>query len=195
MAAAPGFVPVTLAEYLAAEECSDVRLELIDGDIRAMAGETLNHSAITANLVAALRPNLKPGQYRTFVDGAKVAAGDDTTYLYPDVTVVCGPVERSELVRESIRNPKVIFEVLSPSTEAYDRGRKFKAYASLPSLDTYVLVGQDLAAVDVYTRQPDGSWRIVFVEGLEATVPLTTLDAQLTMAEIYADVDFEASEA
>lgn len=195
MAAVPSQFPVSVAEYWEAEQRTEGRLELVDGQIRAMAGGTVNHGTIAINIAARLYARLEGKPCRPFVENVRMAAEDDSSFLYPDVMVVCGPVERSESIKETVKNPKVVFEVLSPSTEAYDRGRKLKAYTSVPTLDAYVLVAQDRPAADVYTRLPDGTWRIEFIEGMDASLPLACLDTALILSEIYADVTFEPEQA
>ena len=113
-------------------------------------------------------------------------------YTYPDFLIVCGEVETAEGDPDTITNPRVIVEVLSPSTERYDRGAKFRNYQQVPSLTEYVLVAQDEAVVERFTRQADGSWALVSFVGLEAVLELRSVAVRVPLADIYAGVEFPA---
>ena len=174
------------AEYLALEEKSKERHEYRNGEVVAMAGGTLEHSRISVNVTTALSIALKKKQCSAFNSDLKVETA--ASFVYPDVSVVCGPVEFTENRRDTVRNPLLVVEVLSDSTETYDRGDKFAAYRELPSFREYVLVAQDKPSVEVFTKQDEKHWLMTVVTGLDDTVPLASLDVTLSMRDIYDKV-------
>lgn len=184
-------------DYLALERQSEERHQYVDGHIYAMAGETPNHSAVCCNLVAILVPQLRGKPCRTFSPNMKIRSGPiqkDTRkgmYSYADATVVCGEPRFHDEHRDVLLNPKAIFEVLSPSTEAFDRGDKFHRYAAhLESLEDYVLIGSNKPVIEHYRRQTGGQWLYTTVEGLEASLWLESIACRLDLAEVYEQVGF-----
>jgi Uma2 family endonuclease len=172
---------MTLAEFLAWEEQQPERHEFVDGEIFAMSGASLNHNLIIHNLIIALTAQLRGRGCFVFSQGAKVSADDDL--VYPDVVVECQqPAETNRVQR-----PSLVIEVLSPSTAAYDRDKKFSLYQRLASLRTYVLVSQDTAQVDVY-RRTEGGWHFSRHTGFDAVLELADPPCRLTLAELYADL-------
>ncbi|NYZ11525.1 Uma2 family endonuclease [Azospirillum sp. RWY-5-1] len=171
--------PWTVAEFVAWEERQVERYEFVDGIVRMMTGGTAAHSTIITNLVVALRSAMRNGPCRPLVDTPKVVTAFAS--LYPDVAIVCQPVEPD---RTTLDEPTVIIEVLSPSTEGEDRGGKWAAYQTLPSLAHYLLVVQNEARVELFTRDGAG-WRFQVFTGLNAVVELSTVGAALPLAEIY----------
>lgn len=169
----------TVAEFLLWEEQQPEKWELIDGQPRMMVGGTSNHHTIAANLVGELHSKLKGTPCRVYTEGIKVAAAASVTY--PDVVVTCGRMAGNDTV---VNEPRVIIEVLSPSTEAFDRGAKGAAYRSLPSLAHYLLVAQDTTHVEMFTRRGEG-WDFVEVTRLDADVDLATIGVRLALREIY----------
>ena len=150
----------TVEEYLRLAEASPTKLEYCGGEIIDMAGATLDHNRIAANLIGELRNRLKGRDCEAVGSDQRVLAADDR-YAYPDVTVFCDePVFDPRDPRMTITNPRVLIEVLSPSTEASDRGEKFIRYINLPELQEYFLVSQDRPQVQSFYRQPDGTWAV-----------------------------------
>ena len=190
MAAVQHSPRVTVAEYVAMEEASAERLELDDGVVRAMAGASLNHERICINVGSGLLTRLAGKPCDVFNSGAKLAVRESDSFFYPDVMVVCGEIVRHDELKESVANPVVVIEVVSPSTERLDRGRKMHVYRSIPELKVYAIVAQDYAQIDVYRRMDDGGWRIDSVDGLDATLKLDPIGVEIAMAEIYARVEF-----
>ncbi|MEM6654468.1 MAG: Uma2 family endonuclease [Planctomycetota bacterium] len=179
---------LTVEEYLALEAQSDVRHEYYDGELFAMAGGTLTHSLIKVNAGSAMSALLRER-------GCLVCNSDMMVFCptglrtYPDLSIVCER-PRCEDDREVVLlNPLAIFEVLSETTEAYGRGKKFDHYQSIASLREYVLVSQDRPHVDRFTRQEGGEWLLAKYEGLQATVTLPSLGCSVPMAEVFAGVD------
>ncbi len=181
----------TLESYIHLDAGSDVRYEFYDGFIVAMAGGAPEHGAIAVNVSTALHNALraagKPCQ--TYSSDVKVAINRAKRRCYPDVSVVCGPVERDEKEPQAITNPILIVEVLSESTESLDRGEKFLAYRQLSSLREYLLVNQDKAQVEVFSRTPDGTWRIQAAIGMDQELELPSLGIQLNTSDLYFGVE------
>jgi Uma2 family endonuclease len=191
----------TVAEYLTLERGSEERHEYLDGQVYAMAGESEEHGDICVNLVGELRTQLRGRPCRVWTKDVKVRSGPtpkpyQTTrglFSYPDVVVVCGERQYHDQHRDVLLNPTVIIEVLSPSTEAFDRGEKFRRYRTyLDSLTDYVLVSQAMPLVEHYRRQPNNEWVLSAVSELEGTLHLASIDCSLRLAEVYDRVTFPA---
>jgi Uma2 family endonuclease len=170
--------PWTVEEFLAWERDQPERYEFYSGFIRMMVGGTLDHNTIAGNIMATLRSRLRGGPCRAFTE-CKVTSRSEL--MYPDVVITCSAVDaKSDVVPE----PVAVFEVLSRSTESFDRGQKWLAYQSILSLRQYVLVSQDELRVDVYDRTEAG-WSYRVSSGPAATLELAADQVRLTMAEIY----------
>jgi Uma2 family endonuclease len=183
----------TLAEYLEFEERAPWKHEFHDGQILAMSGASPEHALITVNALASLHAKLAGKPCRVYSSDLKIAVGPDADVQYPDGSVVCGPLEfhPGDPTQRLVVNPRVIIEVLSPTTEGYDRGEKFMLYRVLPSFEEYVLISQSRPLIEVYFRQPDGRFLIdATYTGLEATATIRSLQIQLRLADVYADVTF-----
>lgn len=181
--------PISLKEYLEREQESEERHEYVDGWVIDMAAAaSWSHSAITSNIDREIGLQLKETDCRTASRDIIVPFPETDRYAYPDLVVVCGgpklDPERSDL----LRNPRVVFEVLSPSTLDYDRGEKFARYRQIDTLQEYLLIAQDHPHIEHYVRQDDGSWRLTDTDGLDATVTLPTIGVDLPLSEVYLDV-------
>jgi len=191
-ASKPYFTP---EEYLALEREAEYKSEYFAGEIFAMAGATRRHNLIGVNLGRELSLRLRDEPCETYVGDMRVQVEATGLYTYPDVVVVCGEPQFADAAEDTLLNPTLIVEILSPSTEAYDRGRKFAQYQRLASLREYVLVAQDQPRVERYVRQPDGSqWLLSTVTGQDGFAPLASVGCELPLAEVYARVDFAADE-
>jgi Uma2 family endonuclease len=180
-------------EYLAFERGTDARHEYLDGHVYAMAGESIEHSRICVNVSGELRARLKGHPCEVLSPNMKVVTSPSGLFSYPDVVVVCGEPQFYDERRDILTNPAVVFEVLSPSTEAYDRGEKFLRYRTqIETLREYVLVSQHRPLVEHYVRQPDGSWSYSSAGGLDAAVNLSSIDCRLPLSEIYDRIVFPA---
>ncbi len=173
--------PWTLDEFLTWERGQSERYEYVCGVVRMMTGGTNDHRTIMLNLGAWLRDRVRPLGCRAFVEGPKVLADEQSAY--PDVSVVCGEVRPKD---DCVTDAVLIAEILSPTTEGYDRGAKWRLYQNLPSLRHYLLISQDGCAVDLYTREGDG-WRPLRFGALDQSLPLTALDLELPLADLYED--------
>ena len=176
---------LTVGEYLALERESETRHEYLDGEIFAMSGASQAHNLIGTNIVGALHPQLKRSGCEQYANDMRVWIPTAGLYTYPDVVVVCDPPRFEDDERDTLLNPGLVLEVLSPSTEDYDRGRKFAYYRSINSLQIYVLVAQDRSHVEVFTRQPDDRWLLWETEDASAGLELPAIGASLALAEIY----------
>lgn len=186
-------VPITLytlAEYLAREEGAEYKSEFYQGQIFAMSGGSPEHNTASVNILTALRGRLRGLPCRPFNSDQQIRIPPNGLVAYPDVSVVCGELQRDPKAPNAINNPSVVFEVLSDSTENYNRGKKFDLYRQLESLREYILVAQDEAHVERFVRQADDSWLLTVFKGLDAVVELATLGCSLTLAEVYEDVTF-----
>src|SRR5205807_1202065 len=158
------------------------------------------HGTICTNLSGVLFTQLRGTPCRVFSKDTKVRCGPyrphtrEGLYAYPDLVVVCGPSQYHDQARDVLLNPTVIVEVLSPSTEAFDRGEKFRRYrAWLPTLTDYVLVAQDRPLIDHYHRQEDGTWALRALEGLHTHVHLETISCTVPLADVYERIVFPAT--
>lgn len=183
---------VTPDEYLAAERLSDYRSEYLDGDVYPMTGGSVSHILITGNLILELGTQLKARPCRVFPTDLKVRMPDSRKFFYPDVTVVCDNLKFHDDRRDIILNPTIIVEVLSPSTEAFDRGAKFRSYQTVESLKEYVLVAQDKPLVEQFVKNGDGTWKYRTAEGLESSLALPSIECTLNLSAVYDKVDFNS---
>jgi Uma2 family endonuclease len=187
--ALPNPRPTTAAEYLRYEREAPEKHEFLDGAIFAMAGASPDHNRIVLNLAAVLRSAFRGGPCEAFVVDQRIKVFAPEFYAYPDGVIVCGSPEFEDERGDTLLNPTVLIEVLSPSTEAYDRGTKFAQYRRLSTLRELLFIAQDRPVVDHYLRRGD-QWLLTAHEGLEASVSLEAAPATLPMAELYERVDF-----
>jgi Uma2 family endonuclease len=182
---------LSLQEYLELELKSEVRHEYENGEIREMPGGTKEHSGIGRNILAHLYFQLEGSTCEVYNSDLRVLIEKAGLYTYPDVSVVCGEAKFEDAKQDSLLNPTVLFEVLSKSTESYDRGKKFQHYQLLPSLMDYFLVAQDAYRVEHYTRLQDG-WFLRVYNGLEQKILLESLSCELALADVYKKIKLES---
>jgi len=181
---------LTAAEYLAIERGAEFRSEFVNGAMFAMAGGSPEHNRVKGNLDGELFARLKGGPCQTYSSDQRVLVEKTGLYTYPDVVILCGPGVYDPADRDTLTNPTAIIEVMSPSTERYDRGKKFRSYQQIPSVIESVLVAQDEPVCERYVRQADDSWALVSFVGLTATLEFTSVKARISLADVYAGVDF-----
>ena len=187
---------LTEAEYLTFERASEMRHEFHGGDIFAMSGATESHNLVSGNLFTELNVRLRGERCRPYTHDMRVKAAESKTYMYPDIVVACPPIEFLDDKRDTLLNPQVVIEVLSPSTEDYDRGRKFDRYRECPSLQQYVLVSQDARRAVSYIRQSDGvAWLMRLLDNGSDTLDFPSLGSSVPLADIYRDVELSAATA
>jgi Uma2 family endonuclease len=178
-------LPLSVEDYLALEEGSQIRHEYMGGELHAMAGEIVPHNTIALNIAAALRGKFRGGPCRVFVENVKLrleVAREDLFY-YPDVVVSCHPMGIERLF---VRFPTLVVEVLSPSTESIDRREKKLSYQQIPTLDEYIIVAQERREVTVFRRA--NHWVPETFTASDTVVELRAIKQSLTVAEIYEDV-------
>jgi Uma2 family endonuclease len=178
----------TLQEYLDLERSGPARHEYLDGEVFAMGGASWSHVVIVSNVVRRLGNQLEARGCQVTSNDLRVKVSVTGLYTYPDVTVVCGKPQL-EQPGDTLLNPQAIVEVLSESTEAYDRGKKFEHYRAIESLTDYLLVSQNEVLVEHYSRQLDGRWIYSAANKVTDSVSIATLGCMLSLAEVYDNVE------
>ncbi len=180
----------TPEEYLEFERESDSRHEFLDSEIYAMAGESLSHSRVCMNLAREVGNKLKRTNCEALSPNMKVRTSTASLFSYPDLTIVCGEPQFHDRKKDVLTNPKVVFEVLSPSTADYDRTTKFLRYRmGNATLTDYILVSQDRCFVEHFTKHTDGSWIYKSLNQLSDILRIETIDCELSLEEIYDRVE------
>ena len=176
-------------EYLAMERQAETKSEYYAGEVFALAGASRKHNTIVPNLAYLFVGQLKGRSCEIYNSDMRVKISATGLYTYPDLAIVCGKPRFDDDQEDTLLNPTVIVEVLSRSTEAYDRGEKFAMYRALESMTDYLLIAQDIARLEHYARQPDGSWRFLESAGLDAIAVIESIQCQLSLADVYDKVD------
>jgi len=190
MSAVPKPKLLTPEEYLAIEEKAEFKSEYYQGEMFAMAGASKDHNLLNENLSGELHAKLKGSGCRSMSRDQRLRVNPTGLYTYPDLVIVCGPRLYDPRNKDTLLNPNVVFEILSPSTEAYDRGSKFRQYQQVASIREIVLVSQDAMVVDVFERQADDRWMLTTFAGADASMKLATVPVIVPLADIYRDVEF-----
>ena len=181
---------ITADEYLLRERQAEFRSEYLRGEMFAMAGASANHNLIVLNAGASLREQLKKKPCLVYASDLKLRIEATGLYTYPDLSIVCGEPQLESDAGDVLLNPIVLVEVLSDSTEAYDRGKKFEHYRTIRSLQHYVLIAQDRPSIDCFSRLPDGSWNLTSCQRLDGKISLDAIGSELVGAEVYDKVLF-----
>lgn len=184
----------TPAEYLALERAAEVKSEYINGEIFLMSGASCRHNVIVTNIVRELSAQLRGRPCETYAIDMRVRVSEAGLYTYPDVVAVCGEPILEDRHLDTLLNPTLIVEVLSPSTEAYDRGRKFEFYRKLSSLREYLVVSQDAPHIDRFVVDDLGRWTLTDASGLDAAIDVASIDCSLRLSDVYERIEFEADE-
>jgi len=177
-------------EYLEMETDAGEKHEYFDGHIFAMAGATEAHNRIVANLIGELHNFLKGKDCDVFPSDLRVTTPLFSSYMYPDVSIVCGNVEKREDNFDTVTNPSVVIEVMSPSTMDRDLGFKFWYYLQIPSLREYILIDAATYSVRTVLKQKDGSYKISNIQGMNSSINIDTIEMQLPLSDIYSKVLF-----
>lgn len=190
----------SVEEYLEFERNSAERHQFIDGEIFAMAGESIKHSTVNTNLIGEIHNQLKGKNCRAFSPNMKVQSGHyfkqkknaKGLFSYPDLTVICGEPIFLDENSDVLINPKVIFEVLSPATENFDRGEKFSRYRVWnETLTDYVLIWQDIPVIEHFQRQSDNRWLLTIIEGIESVLEIDSIEVSIKLSDIFDRIEFE----
>jgi Uma2 family endonuclease len=183
----------TPEEYLEIERTSEEKHEYYAGEIFAMSGASENHNLIVGNLIAAFHSQLRQKPCKTYPSDMRVKTRLSGLYTYPDVTVVCGTPEFEDNNFDTLLNPMVIIEVLSPSTEAYDRGKKFTHYRTIQSLQDYILIAQESTRIDHFTLR-ENEWIFSDANSLNGVIALPSIDCTLHLRDVYEKITFDKPE-
>lgn len=182
---------VTVEEYLAIEESSEEKYEYWDGQIYLMAGAAPNHNLIASSVNFAIYSQLRGKGCFVFSSDMRVKEEKTNLYTYPDLTIVCGTPSYEDTKPKTLTNPTVVIEILSPSTERADRGRKFQHYRNLDTLQEYVLISPSMARVEVFFKQSEKTWLFTDISDINDAVKLSSIDCTLQMKDIYDQVSFD----
>jgi Uma2 family endonuclease len=185
---------ITPQVYLQHERKAAVKSEYINGQIYAMAGASRRHNCITFNVAGMIYAQLQGRPCEGFANDMRVKIAAENVYTYPDIVVACGEAKYEDAELDTLLEPTLLIEVLSDSTEKYDRGKKSAFYQQIESLQEYVLISQDQARIECYTRAADHRWMLTPVTTLEDSISLESIGCVLPLAAVYARVQFEGEE-
>ncbi|HMZ58941.1 MAG TPA: Uma2 family endonuclease [Leptospiraceae bacterium] len=175
--------------YLELERKAEFKSELINGEMYAMVGTTRKHNRIAGNLYIGIDRILKSRPCKVYISDLRVQINSTGLFTYPDLIITCGKEILTDKHKDTLTNPKCIIEVLSDSTEKYDRGEKFFNYQQIESLEEYILVSQDQNRVETFLRQTDGKWLYQCTEGLDSKVRINTAEESISLSEIYSNTE------
>ncbi|NTS42706.1 Uma2 family endonuclease [Flavisolibacter sp. BT320] len=191
MSAVPVIQFISIEDYLSLEETADEKHEYYKGEIFAMAGGSIAHNRLVRNSLTAIDNFLSGKKCEAFPSDLKVHNEANTLFTYPDISIVCGEIERWQGRNDTITNPVVIIEVLSESTQLYDRGQKFKLYRSLPSLKEYILLSSLEYMVEHYTKQAEDSWNFRELTDPDDTLTIESIGFSCPVKDLYRNVSFD----
>jgi len=181
---------LTEVEYLEIERAAEFKSEFFEGEMFAMAGGTPQHSLIATNLAREFGNRLNSGHCVPYNADLRIKIEATGLFTYPDLSVICGPLQFAAGTNDTVVNPTLLIEVLSDSTEGYDRGKKFEHYRQIPALQEYLLVSQKEPRIEQFVRQADGRWLLNEAAGLEAILKLPSLRISISLGEVFAKVSF-----
>lgn len=176
-------------DYLEEERKALKKREYYKGEVFAMVGATQNHNAITGSLIGELYAFLKGRSCKVYPGDLRVHNPENGLYTYPDVTIVCGKEEYLDEEFDTLLNPTVLIEVLSPTTEGYDRGTKFKLYRSIPSLKNYIMISSTDFSAEIYTRMDNDEWNLTMAKEMDGIIHISAIDFDLPLKDVYAQME------
>jgi Uma2 family endonuclease len=182
---------LTSAEYLEFERKSEIKHEYFNGEIFVMSGAKRNHNKVATNINGLVWQHLKGKNCESYSNDMRVFVPKTGLYTYPDLVVVCGEPLFQDNVFDTLLNPVLLIEVLSETTESYDRGKKFQHYRSIESLEEYVLVSQTEARIEKYVKHGDGFWLLSEAVGLDSEIEFSSIECRIALAEVYDKIEFE----
>lgn len=188
---APKYNYISPEHYLEMERASDTKHEYYKGEVFAMSGASLPHNDIFHNVYGALTFFLKGKGCKPYGSDLRIHIPKDSLYTYPDISIICGKPQTTDIFRDNIINPSVIIEILSKATKDYDRGSKFTLYRSINTLKEYILIDSTSISVEIFTRQEDNSWRLTEFKQQSDNFTITTINLTLYLKDIYEDVSFD----
>lgn len=175
--------------YLELERKAEFKSELINGEMIAKVGTTRRHNLIIGNIYLQLRRILKTKPCKVYTSDLRVQVSNTGLFTYPDILITCGKEILTDIHKDTILNPKCIMEVLSDSTEKYDRGEKFFHYRQIETLEEYILISQDQYRVESFLRKPDNKWLYQSSEGLSSSFHISTVNALISLEEVYSETE------
>ena len=187
--------PMSESDYLTFERASTLKHEYYRGQIYAMTGAKEAHNVIAGNTIATLHGQVRYKPCRIYPSDMRVKVLETGLNTYPDITIICGQPHFTDQTRDTVTNPIVIIEILSPSTERYDRGLKFQNYRTVSTLMDYILIAQNQAHVEHYARQETGRWELQEARSKDTSLTITSVEFILRLEDIYDKVDFIVDEA
>jgi Uma2 family endonuclease len=182
-------------EYLEIERKAEYKSEYYHGEMFAMSGVSRKHDRINIQITFLIAQHLRGKKCEAFTANMRVLATASGLYTYPDLSVACEEPQFADAQVDTLTNPALLVEILSPSTEDYDRGKKAKLYRAIPSLQELLFITQDSCEVELYRRQPDGTWSLIEAIGLESAIALTSIGYTLSLRELYEKVLVESENA
>lgn len=183
---------LTEKEYLEIERKAEFKSEYYIGEMFELAGASLEHNRISKNITKSLSNQLNNKPCESFQSDLKVKEQSSGLFTYPDIVVICGEPVFYDQEKDTILNPTVLMDVLSPSTEGYDRGFKFELYRKIKSLKDYLLISQEKISIEYYTRLSDGSWNLKEYTGKSQSIEIKSIDCSLDLNEVYYNVKFKS---
>ncbi len=191
MSAAPAVTFITIEDYLAKEEAASEKHEYYKGEVFTMAGASINHNRIVRNALLEIGNYLNGKSCEVFPGDVRIYIEVNTLFTYPDLTIFCDEIERFENRTDTALNPTAIIEVLSKSTQEYDRGTKFNLYRQIPSLKEYLMISSTEVLVEKYTKQSDTEWLFTAYEKAEDFYMLESVGLTVEVKSLYRNVSFE----
>lgn len=185
---------LTPTEYLEFERKSEIKHEYYNSKIFAVSGAERNHSKVVANLSGLVWQHLKGKNCEIYANDMRVFVPISGLYTYPDLVVVCGEPQFQDDVFDTLLNPILLIEVLSDSTEGYDRGKKFQHYRSIESLQEYILVSQSEARIEKYVRHGDGFWLLSEAVGSDSEIEFSSIECLISLSDVYDKIDFSTED-
>ena len=186
---------LTPEQYLAIERAAEFRSEYFRGEMFAMTGASRKHNLIAGNVSRSINEQFDGRPCEVYQSDMRVKVNKTGLYTYPDVVAACDQPRFEDNQVDTLLNPRVVVEVLSPSTELWDRGKKFMHYRAIESLREYVLIAQDLVHVERFTVNADGQWALLDYRTLDDTLILDSISCRIKLSEIYARISFDQTEA
>jgi Uma2 family endonuclease len=182
---------LSLQQYFELEATSEIKHEYYRGATYAMTGASARHNLIVANIIGLLHSQLRGSPCRVFPSDLRLKIEATGLYTYPDVSVICGTIQFDAGRQDTVTNPGVLIEVLSPRTENYDRGKKFEHYRTIETLQEYIVVAQDRTHIEQYIRQDEHRWLLVDFFTADQSVQIDAIDCNLPLAEVYEYITFD----
>lgn len=184
----PALKKVGIEEYLEMERASTEKHEYYKGEVFAMSGASLKHNRIQSNLIGEIHHYLKGKSCDVFGSDLRIHIPSNTLFTYPDAVIVCGDLQLLDDSFDTILNPTVVFEILSPSTQSYDRGDKFNLYRNIDSLKEYILIASETISIEQYIRQENGQWVLGELKNEEDVMRLGSIGFELPLTDLYRGV-------